>query len=245
MKLKLPLLAFALMLVTCNSWGQTITGQFTIEGARTWNLSLTQDASNPDVYDLTNDRYFGAAQGVTGTVALTEFNVDVDPRLSYSVAVTNTSFGSTSYVFSYSAPIILGAGASLVKASLGITLTDGAFDGANLTPHLGSFVQTAYLNGILIPSMNLGGLSIFGTPGDTDVFSYNTGAYSPGPNGPAGTLTIVNSFTLSAGDSVGFSGRVDIIPVPEPSTSAFLLLGLIIGAAVWRRQSMNQVNVSA
>jgi hypothetical protein len=235
MKKKYSFCLLAFVLTNCVGWSQTLFSQFSIGELNSWTLEL-DSTTNPDVFDLTGSRSF-----LGGAIILNDFVVDVDPSLSYSVAVQNVNLTSTSYILTYTAPISLFSGPTQVRASLGITLTDGGLDGAILTANGGSFAQTAFLDAIQL-NTDLGGFPLSAGAEDTQVFSFNTGGWLPGPNGPGSILKIVTRFTLSSGDSAGVSGRVDIVTVPEPTAGLLLLLSGLVSGWVWRRKGHNEIN---
>jgi len=203
---------------------------------------------------------FSGAQGNTWIA-----NVDLgDPKVAYSIAFQNTTSSTETYNVSFSVPI--SPAESFNPADVRATVSGSLLNGGNnplvnamLTPLLGSttggpgtFLQTSTLTfatgGTASTNVDLttgtvtapgdGGNTIFSvsTPGD-NLFNAN------GPTGTFDALTVNLSFSLTAGDFVSFTGRVDAIPdaltsvVPEPSSVLLSLFGLgFIALVVYRRR---------
>jgi MYXO-CTERM domain-containing protein len=173
--------------------------------------------------------------------------IDPDPQIDFGFSVTDFGAPST-FTFSFSSPITLGAGPTVVFASLSGGLNDVTSNGASVTPAL----PDTDLDGILEmmassvdnggPLTNMGvdvGQQMVlppGTSGTQTYGPYNAGPQA-GPPGPWGNLSSTVKFTGSGGgDIFSATGHAEInngVVAPEPT--AFGLLGLE-GLGVVRRR---------
>ncbi len=175
---------------------------------------------------------------------------DPDPMLLLAGSAVNNGTSSLLYTFSFNAPMSPAlTGPINSSASLGITLTDGAGDGASIT-RFGSdpyMLQSVDFYG---SGASFGQISKNVDVGDAlQVFA---GALSPTATqvfNKSGTLTCViactamsarMSFVLSPGDAMSFSGRItqELAPVPLPAAAWLLLSGLGALGTVARRRKV-------
>lgn len=172
---------------------------------------------------------------------------DVDPFITYGFDARNDSAVTQIYSFSFGtvlSPIV--SVANTVSATLSAFLQSG--DGPSaVNPAAAGFVQRVRLSNdggvsalIDVPGVALGGPL---AADDAGFASYALGPVSvSGPVGNWDYLEIFGRFTLSGGgaggDVVAFAGRAEILPIPEPRTWAFLLLG--VGALVVYGQRRRQ-----
>ena len=175
---------------------------------------------------------------------------DPDPMLLLAGSAVNNGTSSLLYTFSFNAPMSPAlTGPITSSASLGITLTDGAGNGASLT----RFGSDPYM----LQSVDFfgSGASFGQVSKDVDVGSalqVFAGALSPTATqtfSKAGTLTCViactvmsarMSFVLSPGDAMSFSGLIaqNAAPVPLPAAFWLLCSGLgALGTAARRRKA--------
>jgi hypothetical protein len=169
-----------------------------------------------------------------------EFNTD--PFIAYGIAVVD--FGApTAFGFSFFTPIVPTGPATVVTASLVGGLTDATGDGISITPTVNApFLQHSYATA---PATTMGvdvGLGFAAGAGPPGSF-YGYGPFAAGPiPGPVGVWTGLGvdlDFTLSGGgDIAALTGFSSINTVPEPSTIAMTVLGLIglVGSALRRRR---------
>lgn len=150
--------------------------------------------------------------------------LDPDPSISYGVAVVD--FGApTTFLFTFTTPIVPTGSPNVVSASLTGSLTDGGRDGVTITP-VGPKIQT----------------SAVGSPLTAMGVDVSLGEVAGPLAGPAGTwnlLQVSAGFTLSGGnDGATLNGFASInegqVPVPEPASLALLGLALAAAAAAGR-----------
>ena len=198
-----------------------------------WTVPLVQTSATTWGTDNSSTYENGDA-----SIQIQQLTLDVDPSITYGITVTNSMGAPASFAFSFMLPITLPAGPTTVSSSLGVSLTDGSTpeDGVLLTSFLSPSIQQSFVNGI-DAGVDLGSLPLAFSAGppDTHVVSYFTGPTS-GPAGPASTIKIMTSFTLSdSGDVASVSGRFNLIPAPEPSTYMLVLIGAIF-LVLWQRR---------
>jgi hypothetical protein len=163
---------------------------------------------------------------------------DPDPVMFFSGSATNNSNAPLVFTFSFNAPMspaLLGSINS--HAELGVTLTDGFDDGATVQALAGSKMLKSYdlfaSGGSISKNVDLGtAFSIFsGTSGTT--FSADSSLVCAVA---CTTMSAVMQFTLTAKDSVAFTGKVvqNVAPVPVPA--AFWLLGSGIAGLMGMRR---------
>jgi hypothetical protein len=182
-----------------------------------------------------------------GTVDSWSSHYEYDPQVSNNFSVTNTTLVAQIFTVSVTSPIAPVLPTSLMRGSIGITLTDQGplvgdeTDGsASLDSALGQAVYRAFIDGNPIPAQ-----SLFLDPYTLSCGSANC---SNSQNtdfgipvriaGPGGSLSmgITVQFLLSPGDSASVTSTFNIIPVPEPSTVLTLGLG-IVALTIARRRS--------
>jgi hypothetical protein len=195
-------------------------------------------------YELTSDV-------VTPNGTITDWSsvFATDPQVTNNFTVTNTTLVAQVFTVSVTSPIAPVLPTSLMRGSIGVTITDqGPLDGngdtdgiATLTSFGGVAVYRAFLDGVAV-----GGAtdllddpySLSCTPfncstSDTDDFGIPVRI--PGP-GATLSMGITVQFQLSPGDSASVTSVFNIIPVPEPMTAVTFGLGLVGLAIAGRRR---------
>lgn len=160
------------------------------------------------------------------------------------------------FEFTFTDPILAGtlpAGDTLISSSLGLALTDNpSVSGPNVIAEISPTNQpilTARVsdtgNTTSLDDVFLGTVSIPGAAGSTVSQNLNAGTPTSPLTGPnlaydPDFLSATVKFELTEDDQVAFSGRVDITPVPEPSTYAlFSALGIALSVFFIRRKNSN------
>jgi hypothetical protein len=230
-------------IASAGSVGTSPPGQavVTVTGVR-------QDGTNArsEVYraDIQNDNTFSLSHSKTATETgwtLTQLSAsgNIDPFTNLNWAITNNAAVTLLFSVSVTLPIAPQGPATLHGGSTGATLNDANFNGAGAVSTFGAtpFYQ-GQIDGVTV-------LPIYPAPfthtitfaGESTGFSANVGL--PGstiPSGPALlSIGIINTFTLTPGDSLSGNSFFVVIPVPEPSTMAMVALG-VMTFSTWRRR---------
>ena len=183
-------------------------------------------------------------QGEGFTAQITGIGGNLDPSLVFGGGSTNSGLVPKSFAFTFSVPLVPPLSAPIQTASqMGITLTPPFAALATVfgTSSSGNIMEANDFTAGFVREnkhVDLFGAGPYTTPtlGETHFFfEKRTGLITtPGPYG----LMVVNvTYGLSPGAGVGFSGRVDQIPVPEPSTYMLLAVGLVGVAFAARRRT--------
>jgi len=199
----------------------------------------TPDAANPLLHVLNNPVTWSTADGLSSfkvDSGLTQW--DPDPSLVFSASATNDTGSAQTYTFTFSAPLtpnLLGTVAS--HAQLGVTLTDGGDGVVNLSPAGSLFMLTSYdldANGAHV-SKNV---DLVNAPITAEGLSAYAKDSSLICNASCTTMYATLSFTLSAGDSVGFSGKITQTAVPLPAAGLLFGSGLLGLVGIGRRRKL-------
>jgi hypothetical protein len=201
--------------------------------------------------DLVHGAYQLNTDEVTPYGTITDWGsaFDIDPQVTNNFTVVNTTLVAQVFTVSVTSPIAPVLPTSLMRGSIGVTITDeGPLDGnddtdgsASLTSFGGVAVYRAYLDGVQV-----GGAtdllddpySLSCTPfncSTTDSDNFGIPVRIAGP-GATTSMGITVQFLLSPGDSASVTSVFNIIPVPEPTTAVTFGLGLLGLAIAGRRR---------
>jgi len=191
------------------------------------NTNLTSDVTtaNADGSITTEGEQGGASWSLVWDITLKE-----DPFIAGTLTVRNLSAIARDFNITLSLPTTPPLTSSLYGGSLNAELRDTGGDfSASLQP-----ISTPIFRGTIDGSTTLQlfaiGLNCFGSSaGCTASGSDSSGLPGPTLAGPAVNTSIgtLLSFNLSAGDTVVFTTRFDVVPVPLPAALPLFSMGLV------------------
>jgi len=205
------------------------------DSAVSWNFDAAKDT-----YSLAGPVTWFIADGSSFTLGSAQ--AVPDPLLLFSASATNNSTNPLTYSFAFNAPLVPNLiGPVNSHAELGVTLTDGLNDGATVQPTLpGGNMLTSfdlYNDGTPISkNVDIGSLFhiLSGTSGTN--FSKDSSLVC---SQACVTMSAILSFTLTANDSVGLSGKVtQVAAVPLPAAAWLFGTGVFALASAARRNSL-------
>ncbi|MDA0803903.1 MAG: hypothetical protein O2819_09180 [Planctomycetota bacterium] len=148
----------------------------------------------------------------------------VDPVLDFNFSWTNTTLQTQSYLFTFSLNGIDDwNGDILYSALFNATVHDNNGNGATLGSSSGLALFTGIVDGVPLLNLANSPFSLVTAPGGSATTGDLTGS-GASSIGYHSSLTVRLSFTLSAGDSVGFDGDWTVNPVPAPGALALMAL---------------------
>jgi hypothetical protein len=173
------------------------------------------------------------------------FWFDPDPILVFAASAVNHSTAPLLYSFTFNMPLVPSLSGPVESyAELGVTLTDGANDGAYARPLVpsGSLLVSYDLDagGWGLPkNVDVGSQLVVAPgsmPGTAQQIFWRSGALDC--NTSCVTMSSMLTFLLSPGDSVAFSGRIEQRLSAVPLPAGFLLLASgLLGLTGLRRKS--------
>jgi len=189
----------------------------------------TPDPTNLQLHVLDNTVQWKTADG-SFIVKGGDTQWDGDPSLVFSASATNDTDSAKTYTFTFSAnltPNLLGTVNS--HAQLGVTLTDGLNDGVTLTPASALFLLTS-VDHYVDPTDNVEKTYSKNVDIGDAIADENLHFFTKDSSliciQSCTSMYATLSFTLSAHDSVGFSGKITQTAVPLPAA------GLLFGSSL-------------
>jgi PEP-CTERM motif len=176
-------------------------------------------------------------------IELSRVEGNVDPFLTYSFRAGNNGATPLTFTFAQGLSLIPTVSPDTeVRASLGYSLVDGT-GGLTIAPMGGNpavaMFELSSNNGVTFvaagPDVQLGDSKSAGAGGSA-AYSFGGPTWYPGEAGTFNYMRGRTEFTLTGGRDVAvLTGRVEVIPIPEPSTYALLGLGIgMVGFALRR-----------
>jgi hypothetical protein len=169
-----------------------------------------------------------------------------DPFITFGATTTNLIAGPVTYAFLFGTPIVPGLYTNATSTG-GVSVTNGASGTANVTsPGLYPTYISAYGTVGLVPTnlgVDLGTTTCTAGPAapftDTETCNYGTTANAFGPTFYDNLEALLTYNQDDASSVASWSGAVTINAVPEPSSIALTVTGVLAlaGVAVRRRRS--------
>ncbi|HEY4214390.1 MAG TPA: PEP-CTERM sorting domain-containing protein [Steroidobacteraceae bacterium] len=220
-------------IVPGTSMSVTIGDQTFNNVALDWT-SFVDPKTGQTEFGLTNQIKLTANDGSEFTIGSATF--DPDPLLLFSANATNNTDNPLTFSFSFNAPLNPHLNGQINShAEMGVTLTDGLDDGATVNPFLNELLTSydLYSNGTKV-SKNVDIGTLFTIASGTQTANYSANG-SLVCTQDCVTMSSLLAFTLTAHDSVGFSGKVTQSPVPLPGALVLFGSGLFGLAGLRRR----------
>lgn len=225
--------------------GTSPSGEVTIE-VRGWDPTKTPDQGRTETYripvqnDNSFDLIFKNSVRPTGWT-LTDLAVvgNVDPFANLNFAVTNNAGVTLQFTVSVTVPVAPQGPLTLHGGSFAASLVDTpTVPGATVATASGVPLYQGQIDGTTVLSIYPDPYSLTVPFGAGNVPALNPGLPGPTlPSGPAtSTIGIINTFTLTPGDSFAGVSFFVVVPVPEPSTMALVVLSMMT-LGTWRRRS--------
>jgi len=164
------------------------------------------------------------------TIDSWSINVDEDPVVTGTTAVTNNSLSTQTFTLIFTLAVAPVGPASLIGGSISGTVTDNTGDGATLSTAAADYIYSARIDGLTVATLYGDPSSVIvGAPyGSGNLAAISFGAPIPSQAGPPANsdIGIRLKFMLSPGDSASFTSNFVVTPIPEPSVAVLLGLGL-------------------
>jgi hypothetical protein len=212
---------------------QTLDIHLQINGADAgaWYPSLV---SSGDHYIINNVGYTNTFAGYQ--LYFHDVSLDLDPSISASVDVVNTTASVQTYTLIYTLPVSPIPGSSLMAGSTQGGVTDTGGDGATLsTAGPGTALYYGRIDNVNVLPLwpNLKTITAGGFLSGSDNTSAGLpGVTIPGP-GVVSSIGIQHQFTLTPGDRATFTSV--FVVVPEPGALSLLAIGGL--ALLYRRRN--------
>lgn len=202
--------------------GRTETYRIPVQGDNTFDLVRGKIPAQPTGWTLTDLSAVG----------------NIDPFASLNFAVTNNAAVTLQFTVSVTVPVAPQGPLTLHGGSFAASLVDSnAAGGATVSTATGIPLYQGQIDGGTVLSIYPDPYSLAIPFGAANVPALNPGL--PGPTLPSGpattTIGIVNTFTLSPGDSLAGVSFLLVVAVPEPTTMAMVALG-VMTFSTWRRR---------
>ena len=196
-------------------------------------------------------------QGDGYTANISGIGGNVDPSLVFGGGSTNSGLVDKTFAFTFSVPLVPPLSAPIkTHSEMGITLTPPSAAGpaglaqvyaTSTSGHIMEAQDIGTFGGFRV-AVNKGvdlfpNTSFYTAQGDLDPSTFDTKFFGQSANGMITTkgtynLMVVNvAYGLTPGAGVGFSGKIEQMPVPEPSTYVLLAVGLVGVAFAARRRT--------
>lgn len=213
-------------------------------GASCWNGSYT--IADGAVVNWTNVQTLENANGVSvdeweATRGLNmdgwSLSMDSDPFVTNNFTITNTSGSTQTYSFTTMVGVVPAIPNSLMRGSVGLTLTDNNSNGATLATSTGGSIYQGAIDTNVARSLWDPATSFtapFGTTSSSTYFGFPT--REAAPESIDLNIGIVITFSLTAGDSASFTSNFDVVPVPVPAAVWLFGSGLLGLFGVSRRK---------
>lgn len=178
--------------------------------------------------------------GTSWTATVNTLSVSPDPYVTNDFTITNTTASTQTYAMSTTLGVAPLTPSTLTKGSVGYTLTQNSGSAtATLSAPSGGAIYTALIDGNDFHSLFNAPYSVSASNGGSasNTASFGGSSTTPTYPGPAvnSSIGINMNFTLTPGDSVSFTSRFEVVPVPLPTTLGLFGSGLIGMVGIARR----------
>lgn len=170
-------------------------------------------------------------------------NTNIDPFITYGLAVTNLTTGALNFSFMFSTPYVAGQYALMTSShSSSYTRTGGT--ATTIVPFGGTAIHRPYVDGVDITGAFIATSCAVNTPPFSGTCSYADVVNMPNVTAASGMFGVKLGFTMPA-NTVGLAYtanglvQLDYATVPEPGTMLLLALGLaaVTALALQRRRA--------
>ncbi len=166
--------------------------------------------------------------------------LDPDPVVAGSFGFANNTAAFKNFTVTLTQPALPPLASSLTGGSVSGSVTDGNFSGsATIKTQPGLPLYTSLIDGVIWQTLLSDPFSTVAGFGSAAITPASFGTPIPSLPGPGVTtdIGVTLNFQVSPGDVASLTFNFSVVPVPEPSSIALALAGLVGVVALVRRLS--------